>query len=216
MSKLIIWIETALKVLNQGTRRIIWNSFLAFIPLILSLWLFRLSNRRTWLWWAILVIFLAFLPNAPYVLTDTIHVIEAARRGYSVWIITLVLIPQYFIFILAGFEAYVLSLMNVGYYLHKQGLRKYIFPTELTLHALSAIGIYLGRFKRFNSWDFITQPDELAMSVVNDLTAKQPIFVMFITFIILTVLYWLVKQVTLSVIFRIRYAKTLQQQLLNE
>ncbi|MEC4985946.1 MAG: DUF1361 domain-containing protein [Oscillatoria sp. PMC 1068.18] len=216
MSKLITWIEIALKVLKKGTRRIIWNSFLAFIPLALSFWLFRLSNRRTWLWWAILGIFLAFLPNAPYVLTDTIHVIEAARRGYSVWVVTLVLIPQYFIFILAGFEAYVLSLMNVGYYLNKQGLKKYIFPAELSLHLLSAIGIYLGRFKRFNSWDFITQPDELAISVVNDLTSKQPIFVIFITLIILTILYWLVKQVTLSIIFRIRYAKSLHQQLLNE
>lgn len=216
MSKLITWIQAALTVLKQGTRRIIWNSFLAFIPLFLSIWLFRVSTRRTWLWWAVLGIFLAFLPNAPYVLTDTIHVIHAARRGYSVWLITLVLIPQYFVFILAGFEAYVLSLLNVGHYLHKQGLKKYIFSAELSLHALSAIGIYLGRFKRFNSWDFITQPDELAMSVFNDLTAKQPILVMSITFIILTVLYWLMKQVTLSIIFRFRYAKTLQQELLNE
>lgn len=184
---------------------IAWNLFLAFIPLALSFWLFyRKSQARSILWWVAFLVFIAFLPNAPYLLTDIIHLIKAIRDYYSVWIITLVLIPPHLIAILAGFEAYVLSLMNLGHYLKQQGVSKFVLPAELITHLMCAIGVYLGRFKRFNSWDFLTQPDDLAKIVINDLTAKRPVLVMVVTFFILTVLYWVMKQITLGLILRIR------------
>ncbi len=209
---LIIWMTNAWKVLSYSHRRIIWNSFLAYIPLVLSFWLFRSSRPRSLAWWLVFLVFIAFLPNAPYVLTDIIHPIDFIRRGYSVWIVTLAVIPQYFLFILAGFEAYVISLMNFGYYLEEQRLKQYILTMELVIHALCAVGIYLGRFKRFNSWDFVTQPDILAKSIVNDLTGTWEIAIIIITFIVLAVLYWLMKQVTLAILFRFRYRKVLEQK----
>ena len=182
-----------------------WNLFLAFIPLALSVWLFRRkSQSRSILWWIAFAVFIAFLPNAPYLLTDIIHLIQAIRTNYSVWIITLVLIPQHLLAILAGFEAYILSLINLGYYLHRQGARKSIVWAELITHALCAIGVYLGRFKRFNSWDLVTQPDDLLESVIDDLTSKRPVLVIATTFIVLTVLYWLMKQVTLGLLLKMR------------
>lgn len=182
-----------------------WNLFLAFIPLALSVWLFRRkSQSRSILWWIAFAVFIAFLPNAPYLLTDIIHLIQAIRTNYSVWIITLVLIPQHLLAILAGFEAYILSLINLGYYLHRQGARKFIIWAELITHALCAIGVYLGRFKRFNSWDLVTQPDDLLESVIDDLTSKRPVLVIATTFIVLTVLYWLMKQVTLGLLLKMR------------
>lgn len=184
---------------------IAWNLFLAFIPLALSFWLFcRKSQARSILWWVAFLMFIAFLPNAPYLLTDIIHLIKAIRDYYSVWIITLVLIPPHLIAILAGFEAYVLSLMNLGHYLKQQGVSKFVLPAELITHLMCAVGVYLGRFKRFNSWDFLTQPDDLAKTLINDLTAKRPALVMVVTFFILTVLYWVMKQITLGLILRIR------------
>ncbi len=184
---------------------IAWNLFLAFIPLALSYWLFcRKSQARSILWWVAFLVFIAFLPNAPYLLTDIIHLIKAIRDYYSVWIITLVLIPPHLIAILAGFEAYVLSLMNLGQYFKQQGVSKFVLPAELITHAMCAIGVYLGRFKRFNSWDFLTQPDDLAKTVIDDLTAKRPVIVIAVTFLILTVLYWVMKQVTLGLALRIR------------
>jgi uncharacterized membrane protein len=187
---------------------IAWNLFLAFIPLALSFWLFRrASQSRSLLWWVGFLVFIAFLPNAPYLLTDIIHLIKAIRDYYSVWIITLVLIPPHIIAILAGFEAYVLSLINLGHYLKQQRVGQYVLWTELLTHALCAIGVYLGRFKRFNSWDFLTQPDDLARSVVDDLTAKRPVLVIVVTFIVLTVLYWVMKQVTLGLVLRVRQSR---------
>jgi len=190
---------------NRHSGWMAWNLFLAFIPLALSVWLFRrTSQSRSILWWVGFLVFIAFLPNAPYLLTDIIHLIHAIRTNYSVWIITLVLIPQHLLAILAGFEAYIVSLINLGYYLHRQGARKFIIWAELMTHALSAVGIYLGRFKRFNSWDLVTQPNDLLETVIDDLTSKRPVLVIAITFVVLTVLYWLMKQVTLGLLLKMR------------
>lgn len=190
---------------NKHSGWIVWNLFLAFIPLILSFWLFlRHTKKRSLLWWIGAIVFIAFLPNAPYLLTDIIHLIEAIRAGYSIWITTLVFIPLHLLAILLGWEAYVISLIDQGYYLRKQGARKFIFASELITHALCAIGIFLGRFRRFNSWDLVTQPDVLFTATIEDLTAKKPVLVIIITWIILTILYWFTKQITLGTILRIK------------
>jgi uncharacterized membrane protein len=87
----------------------------------------------------------------------------------------------------------------LGYYLNQQSWGKFILPTELTIHGLSAIGIYLGRFIRFNSWDILTNPDALVNTVMNDLVGKRPVLVMVVTFVVITSLYWVMKQVSLGI-----------------
>jgi uncharacterized membrane protein len=196
------------KAWNIHSGWITWNLFLAFIPLALSFWLFRSKSlsRSVW-WWIGFLVFIAFLPNAPYLLTDIIHLIRAIRDYYSVWIIILVLIPPHLIAILAGFEAYVVSLINLGHYLKRQGVAQYVLWMELITHALSAVGIYLGRFPRLNSWDVVTKPDDVVMIAIDQLTSKRPVLVMAVTFVILTVLYWMMKQVTLGLVLRFRQSR---------
>lgn len=197
-SELITLISNVFNVLRSNSRWMTWNLFLAFIPLAISVWLFRRGRRRSFLWWIGFLVFFGFLPNAPYVLTDVIHLIQDIRTINSVWMITLVVIPVYLLFILAGFEAYVLSLINLGYYLNRIGQSKWILAAELVTHALSAVGIYLGRFLRFNTWDFITQPDALVTSVVEDVFGKIPLVIIAITFVVVASLYWISKKVTLG------------------
>jgi uncharacterized membrane protein len=205
----MVKIERALEIWSSNTEAfMLWNLFLAFIPLILSVWLFRLSSRRSLVWYTIAIAFMLFLPNAPYVLTDIIHLITFIRQDHSIWLVTLVLIPQYLIFIFAGFEAYVISLINLGYYCRQLGWGKYILGIELTTHALSAFGVYLGRFQRFNSWDIMTNPDYLADSIFNNLTSRFPIVVTIVTFVVLTILYVPMKEITLGLIERFRYQKS--------
>jgi uncharacterized membrane protein len=188
---------------------IAWNLFLAFIPVALSFWLFRRKKVvRSSLWWLILVLFIAFLPNAPYMLTDVVHLIRGVRSGIPAWVIALVFIPLHLAAILGGFEAYVVSLLNQGYYLRKQGFRRrIIWSTELLLHLLSAIGIYLGRFRRFNSWDLVTAPSDVVLSTLDDLTSRQPVRVILVTFVILTLFYGIMKQITLGLYLRYRYLR---------
>ncbi|WP_016951309.1 DUF1361 domain-containing protein [Anabaena sp. PCC 7108] len=197
-AELIELIARVTQVLQINIRWMTWNLFLAFIPLVLSIWLFRTKRGRSWVWWLGFLAFYAFLPNAPYLLTDVIHLIDDIRRISSVWIITLVLIPTYLLVILGGFEAYVISLINLGYYLQRIGKNKWVFGVELITHALSAVGIYWGRFLRFNSWDFITQPDAILTKGVEELFGKQPLVIILITFVVLSGLYWLMKRVTLG------------------
>lgn len=208
MTRLLTWINLAWRALNSNSRWMAWNLFLGFVPLALSVWLFRKTRSRSFIWWIGLLVFIAFLPNAPYVLTDIIHLVSDIRAQSSVWIITLVLIPQYLLFIVAGFEAYALSLINLGYYLNQQGWSRWVIWVELLIHGLSAIGIYLGRFQRFNSWDLITQLDTIAGSVVDDVARKRPLVVIAITFVIITGLYWLMKQVNLALFAYRKTSKT--------
>ncbi|NEO25258.1 DUF1361 domain-containing protein, partial [Moorena sp. SIO4A5] len=139
---------------------------------------------------------------------DVIHLIQAIRRNYSVWTITLVVIPQHLLVILTGFEAYVLSVMNLGEYLQRRRLGKLIFSAELITHALCAFGIYLGRFQRFNSWDLVAQPNSLVKGMIHDLTSKGPLLVMAVTFVVLTVFYWMMKQITLGIMIRMRHQRS--------
>lgn len=178
----------------------------------LDIWVLRQRGVRSLRWWGGFFWFIAFLPNAPYVLTDIIHLIRQIQEGNSVWTVTLALIPQYLVFMVVGFGAYVLSVMNLGYYLKQQGWSKFILATEITIHALSAIGIYLGRFIRFNTWDILTNPDALVNTVMNDLIGKRPVLVMAVTFVVIAVLYWVMKQVILGISQRF-YSSQSQSQL---
>jgi len=189
--------------------KVLWWIVLGLTSVAMSVFLFRRKkSARTVLWWIGLVCFIAFLPNAPYVLTDIIHIIRGAGRwGSRVWVIALVFVPLHSLAMIAGFEAYVLSILNLDYYIKQNGDSRFILPTELLIHALSAMGIYLGRFTRVNSWDLATDPTSIVTLTLNTLTTKRPAAVVLVTFIILTVLYWIMKQITLGIKLRIYYGQ---------
>lgn len=205
-------LANSLEVFNWHSGWIIWNLFLALIPFALSFWLYRRrSTSRTLLWWVAFAVFFAFLPNAPYLLTDIIHLIRATRSGYSALVLTLIFIPLHLFAILSGFEMYVISLLNQGHYLKRIGLEKYIIGSEIATHALCALGVYMGRFRRFNSWDLVSDPANVLLITLDDLTSKRPAIVIVISFIGLTVLYWIAKQVTLGLVLRFRQMQAKQE-----
>ena len=205
-------LANSLDVFNWHSGWIIWNLFLALIPFALSFWLYRRrSTSRTLLWWVAFAVFFAFLPNAPYLLTDIIHLIRATRSGYSALVLTLIFIPLHLFAILSGFEMYVISLLNQGHYLKRIGLEKYIIGSEIATHALCALGVYMGRFRRFNSWDLVSDPANVLLITLDDLTSKRPAIVIVISFIGLTVLYWIAKQITLGLVLRFRQMQAKQE-----
>lgn len=206
------WVTTIWQAISGTSDWMAWNLFLAVMPLMLSVWLFRRSSHRSPLWWSGVLAFIAFLPNAPYVLTDLIHLVDDIRANGSLLVNTLVVIPKYLVFVLVGFQAYVLSLINVGYYLRQHGLNSYILQMELLLHGLSAIGVYLGRFERLNSWYIVTRPHHVLQSVMENLLDGRPLIFMTIAFVVTALLYWLMKQVTLAVLLQKRYATVIQRR----
>ncbi|NER33956.1 MAG: DUF1361 domain-containing protein [Oscillatoria sp. SIO1A7] len=200
-----LFLTRLLSISNTGKIYILGALTITLLLMGLDFWAKRRNKSRTLLWWLGFLVFVAFLPNAPYVLTDIIHLIDDIRQGYSVWVITLALFPSYMLFMVLGFQAYVLSLMYLGDYMKRQGWSQFILGTETVFHGLTAIGIYLGRFQRFNSWDIITKPDVLVHSVMNDLIGKLPVLVMVITFVTIAVLYWGAKWINVALRDRFEY-----------
>ncbi|MEY3868107.1 MAG: DUF1361 domain-containing protein [Microcoleaceae cyanobacterium] len=171
--------------------------------MLLDIFFLRQRGHRSLRWWIGFLLFILFLPNAPYVLTDIRHLYSDIKFGnYSIWILTLILVPQYLLYMLMGFEGYVLSLIGLNHYLKTQGWEKWIFPAEMITHALCAIGVYLGRFVRFNTWDVFSNSDALVNTMINDLVGRVPFLVMLITFMAIATLYFIMKMLTLAVIYQ--------------
>lgn len=165
-----------------------WNFLLALVPLALAVRLFRQSPDapRTRLWWAGVVAFVLFLPNAPYVLTDVIHLYGDVRTVPSDTMLSLAVVPQYALFMLGGVIAYVASVLLAERYVGGRWVR-------FTAHGLSSVGIYLGRVVRLNSWDVFARPLAVLRAVADTVSVPGVLIlgVMFCTLAILTdVLVW--------------------------
>ncbi len=174
-----------------------WNAVLALVPLALAIMLFRPRWRRGILWWLGVVVFCLFLPNSAYTLTDVLHLVHCIRREpyLPVWSVALVLIPQYALFMLAGWQAHVLSIMRATDYVRDAGHNRLVMPCELALNLLVALGIYFGRFQRFNSWDVVSRPEKLAFAAIDDFTRQYPLELVGATLGVLCVLYYATKLV---------------------
>jgi uncharacterized membrane protein len=207
MELIIAWLKASWIAVNMNRDLMIWNTFLAVVPLGLSVWLFRWRKPKSnWprspFWWLLFATFVGFLPNAPYILTDIIHYIKLIRWGMPDSIVIFALTPQFFLFLTAGWQCYVISLINLGYYLEQRQRQRWILPAELVSHFLSAIGIYLGRFLRWNTWDVVTRPDDLGRSLARTLSQEKPLLAIGVTFVILTLFYWPTKQINLGLALR--------------
>ena len=136
------------------------NLVLAAVPLLLAVFLFAPPRVRTVSWWIGVGAFVAFLPNAPYVLTDVIHLATQSRSA-TTNVQVVALLVQYAILMATGLAFYGACLAVVRRRLLLDGLAHWRWPVEIGLHAVCSIGIFLGRFLRLNSWDLVARPGEV-------------------------------------------------------
>jgi uncharacterized membrane protein len=195
---MIDWIHYAL----QPHFHLGWNLFLALVPLALAFWLFRRTQRRAWLWWPLLVMWIVFLPNAAYTLTDLIHFIEEVRYDdprLPEWSVAYIVIPKYALFIFLGFQSHVISLILMDDYLRWIHRKRWVVPAELALNFLCSVGVFWGRYLRLNSWDIVTKPERLAYRTIQSFVANDFGAMMVLRyFIMISICYYLMKLVDLA------------------
>lgn len=132
---------------------LLWNAFLALVPWGLARLVERASARRQRATTAALLgAWLLFLPNAPYLVTDLLHL--RARPPVPHWYDVLLLGTAALLGLLAG----AFSLVRVQRVLRRHRGGRVARLVVLAAITLSGFGIYLGRFERFNSWDLILHP----------------------------------------------------------
>ncbi len=145
---------------------LIWNLTLAWFPLGVVLVLLDLRRARLASQWVMasgLALWLAFLPNAPYIITDLFH-IHHMDEGL-LWFDTL----SIFVFAMTGLLIGLYSTLLVHRLIDPMAGRPLAWAMILTCQILSGFGIYLGRFGRWNSWQVLTHPFSLVRAVVHAL-----------------------------------------------
>ena len=147
---------------------LLWNLFLAWIPYLAALKVDHLqrtgSSRLAILPW--LGAWLAFLPNAPYIITDFVHFRHAPP--VPLWYdLTL-----FFATASVGLVLGLLSLYEVHRVLKKWFSRNMAALMLLMAMGLSGFGVWLGRFQRWNSWDIVTRPEALLRDIADTFTTR--------------------------------------------
>lgn len=135
------------------------NLVLAWIPLLIAGSLWRMhaeSRRRTWSFVLGSLLWLSFLPNAPYLVTDLIHL--RPRPPIPIWMDLAIFVSFLWLGVVLGF----FSLFLMQRVVTERFGRIHGWLFVLVALVLTALGIYIGRFLRWNSWDMVIRPIPLA------------------------------------------------------
>jgi len=180
-------------------RFLVWNLFLGAIPYGISRWLQLNPHliRRKFLFAILLMVWILFLPNSFYILTDLFHL--SGYYGMKKWFDLTMIIS----FAWNGMLLGILSIREMEKIMHrflgKRTLLFFIYPVML----LSAFGIYIGRFLRFNSWDVISNPfglfSDMGTMFLNPFSFK-PEWITIICFsILMTLIYLSIKKIARAI-----------------
>jgi uncharacterized membrane protein len=130
-----------------------WNLFLAWVPVAFSLATYECARRGRRLAAAALgVLWLLFFPNAPYMLTDFIHLQQSPAT--PLWYDGLMLSAFAWTALLLGFFS--LYLMQDVWRRAAGSAAAWLGVVGVL--ALGSLGVYIGRFIGFNSWDALVHP----------------------------------------------------------
>lgn len=139
---------------------LLWNLFLAWVPLLIVQLLQYWQTGKT-LSLVGIALWLLFFPNAPYLITDFVHL--RPQADIPIWYDVLLLFMYAYLGLVFAMRS--LHLLK-PFLVARFGLlfsRLFIGFSLL----LSGLGIYLGRVERWNSWDLFTQPLALGNSIFN-------------------------------------------------
>lgn len=191
-----------------GDWYLIWNLFLAWIPMALTYALIRHTRHNPWSSWTgigLTLAWLLFLPNSFYMVSDYIHLEDMARVSVLYDSLT------FTCFILNGLLLGFASLYMVQSMLRTRisSLQNELFAAIMLL--LSSFAIYLGRDLRWNSWDVLLNPAgilfDVSERVIDPLGHPEAFTTTLVFFIFLAGLYWVMTRMLQSIGFYARLRK---------
>ena len=144
---------------------LIWNLFLAWIPywIALTLDLYTRTSRHpaSINLIILLVLWLLFFPNSPYIVTDLLHLRD--RFVVPLWYDVMMFISFAWTGLLLGYA----SLFEIQHYLEKRFKKWIAWSVMVSAIWLGGFGVFMGRFQRWNSWDIVTHPFSLIKQQVH-------------------------------------------------
>jgi uncharacterized membrane protein len=143
---------------------LVWNLFLAWLPLVFALLAcerYHNGSPRKWPFLAMAGAWLLFFPNAPYIFTDIIHL--TSRFSHAFWVDLMLILSCALTGLVLGFVSLYLMQSIVARIAGR--MASWVFIAMVA--GLSGFGIYLGRFLRFNSWDIVVRPMKLYQGIGN-------------------------------------------------
>lgn len=152
---------------NTSFIYILWNILLAFVPFLISSILLLRTNKENIIKPVFIISFivwLLFLPNAPYIVTDFIHL--GRFRAVPVMYDMFLLFTSAWVALLMGLH----SIMHIEKILLLKFRKKIVDIMILVVILFASFGVYLGRYLRFNSWDFFISHNSLLTSIWKTLT----------------------------------------------
>jgi len=139
---------------------LIWNMFLATVPLIIVQILHLVKYKVLQI--ILILSWIVFFPNAPYIITDLLHLQFSNPYHFQM---DLVLISYCaFYGLVVGF--YALQKLNIFFKVNWNWSSRMVIRFNITLFFLSGFGIYIGRFLRWNSWDILKAPRSLFIEML--------------------------------------------------
>jgi uncharacterized membrane protein len=179
-----------------------WNLFLSWVPLIAAFVAKNLTKRFGKIPLTVTLIsliWIAFFPNAPYMITDLAHLTVDYQRDLT-WHDTIMLFTYAEVSLFNG----LVSL----YWMHQAWLRVFKRSFSLFLLLLSlplaGFGVYLGRVQRLNSWDVLHEPGKIMQTIIDSLVDRTALLLSFEIGLLLGLLYLVLWAI---IRFRVRHAK---------
>lgn len=138
---------------------LVWNLFLALLPLLISSLMLKIQPKKWYFFLLPGLVWLLFLPNAPYILTDFVHLDHSGS------------IPKWFdLMLIMSFSWMGLLYWLISMFQFNALIRRWEgfasgFLINQSVILLTSVGVYLGRFERYNSWDVFFTPFEILEKV---------------------------------------------------
>jgi uncharacterized membrane protein len=161
---------------------LLWNLVLAWVPLLVVLALILRLKSSRWLSpvnIALTVLWLGFLPNSFYLLSDLIHLQNTPETG---------LLYDSVMFSSFIFNAYLAGFMSL-YFMHREFIKRlrlrYAHGIIGVILLLCGYAIHLGRSLRWNTWDVLINPAGILFDVSEQFVnpvAQSPAVVTTLTF----------------------------------